>query len=807
MHRRVSSSDSGGGGGGGHRQRESSQDGVISTIRSKPPRIYDNITRRLLQLGVTLAITTFIGLIIRYAVQEFDPTVSTITVTTSKINNRDIASLSVSKHFLERILEFVEESIAIVAAIIPLGFPICTIFNKCFAKIRAGGPERIEIKDDRVLSMIPKYIVIGDAQACQMPNSTRLRPLVRGSVYQLIKAHLKPKLIVEESYEDARKLGIRIGLIRRDHHKLAVMKSVDLLKYITDSHGDIKQEKVRYVLSRMKIMSQSTPADKSMLIYLMKHCEPMPNENLAYLGYSFTDPEAMKTSDGALTFQDCDDEDVKKNAQVLLKSENMTFTDLYLFLIVCLLASNIRQSYALYQISASVSCCIYRFLSITVFQEQIVSHSQFTLLVILQQVFAIIALMTKWLSSLPRAPIKSSVVADMSHATSEDFVERAVSSSGGSNGRLNYNHHPSSSKSKSPRRPSRSGRDHHRSMASISGQESSSIYPSDNQYNTATNIRMQQLNQNNGENDDTLNSSPDLEDSDAYDSDGDGGENDGHRSYGDLSTGGGVSSLRHTNRQSRSQRRRHKQDDEPNVHPSGIDFDEAIINSKLVIQYKQTFRNSSLIDDVTYRLAKLHIAYQVLVMIIIMIFGNAMFQLNSANNKQHQTLAFNSLMMNNIFNLCNCFNQFGKFNLKSGFKNHPFFVCILLMAVFAQVIISELNAFGLENLNPTQWFVCFVFAGLSALISPLTGQQRRGQRRPVHSGVAHHHGHYLSSDVASGYHYKTTGDVMAPPHKQATSGRSPRRVNQQRDQRHQHRRQKHHPSGPTTSKSQTSLEP
>lgn len=105
--------------------------------------------------------------------------------------------------------------------------------------------------------------------------------------------------------------------------------------------------------------------------------------------------------------------------------------------------------------------------------------------------------------------------------------------------------------------------------------------------------------------------------------------------------------------------------------------------------------------------------------------GSQMFQLDSSNHRQHQTLAFNSLIMNNIFNLANCFNQFGKFNLRSGFRNHPFFLCVLLLSVFMQVCLTELNAFGLENLNPLQWFVCFVFALLSALIAPLTGQQQR----------------------------------------------------------------------------------
>lgn len=102
-----------------------------------------------------------------------------------------------------------------------------------------------------------------------------------------------------------------------------------------------------------------------------------------------------------------------------------------------------------------------------------------------------------------------------------------------------------------------------------------------------------------------------------------------------------------------------------------------------------------------------------------------MFQLNMENNRQHQTLAFNSLMMNSIFNLANCFNQIGQFNLGEGLAAHPFFICVLLLAVFVQVMLTELNVFGLENLNPMQWFVCFVFALLSALIAPLSGQQGR----------------------------------------------------------------------------------
>lgn len=120
-----------------------------------------------------------------------------------------------------------------------------------------------------------------------------------------------------------------------------------------------------------------------------------------------------------------------------------------------------------------------------------------------------------------------------------------------------------------------------------------------------------------------------------------------------------------------------------------------------------------------------------------------MFQLDSSNHRQHQTLAFNSFIMNNIFNLANCFNQFGEFNLRSGFRNHPFFLCILLLSVFMQVCLTELNAFGLENLNPLQWFVCFVFAMLSALIAPLTGQQQRQriqkQQQQQQQQKNHHH--------------------------------------------------------------------
>lgn len=576
-------------------------------------------------------------MIVRYASKEFDPSVSTITVTTSRVNNRDIASLSVSKHFLERILEIIEESISIVAAIIPIGFPLCSLFNKYFAKIRAG-VDKIDINSDKVLDMIPKYVVIGDAQACQMPNSTRLRPLVRDTIYQLIKAHLKPKLIVEDSYDEARKLGIRIGLIKREHHKLAVIKSVDLLRNIIDSRGDIKQGKVRYLLSRMKIMSQSTPADKSLLIYLMKHCESMPNENLVYLGYSFTDPEAMRIADCAITFQDCDDDDVKKDAQVILKSEKMTFTDLYLFVIVCLLTSNITQSYALYQISASVSCCLYRFLSIAIFQEQLISHSQFTLLIIIQQVFAITALMTKWLSSLPQAPLHSSV-AEMSHDATEDIMAANDTKT---------NHHRQSSagyiKSHKHNRSTNSitasglgnGLESSNSLQQlpVSGTEIPTITGGGGQQTTS--IKMQKMNyhKSNDNNDDTLGSSSNIDSSAGSASEGEQNNNidefDSFRrkSRSDaLNTMSGsrgkMTNQSSSNRRHSSKTRKHKVVTESNqhIHLSGIDLNQAVINSGLVTSYKQTFRNSILIDDVTNRLVKLQIAYQVLVMTIIMVFG------------------------------------------------------------------------------------------------------------------------------------------------------------------------------------------
>lgn len=703
------------------------------------------------------------GLIVRYAVQEFDPSVNTITVTTSRVNNRDVASLSVSKNFLERILEFIEESISITGAIIPLGFPLCTLFNRHFAKIRAGS-NHLEIKTNAVLNMIPKYVVIGDSQAIQMSNSeSTLRPLVRDTIYHLIKARLKPKLITEDSYEEARKLGIRIGLIKRDHHKLAVIKSVDLLRNITDSRGDIKQGKVRYLLSRMKIMSQATPADKSLLIYLIKHCESMPNENLAYVGYSFTDPEAMRLADCSMTFQDCDDDDVKKSAQVLMKSETCSFTDIYLFIIICLIGSNITQSYALYQISASVACCIYRFLSITVFQEQVISHSQFTLLIIIQQVFAIFALMTKWLSSLPQAPFRPGAVA----------LTELGPSSPGTGGPGGTHHHAAKH------------HHHHRSTTSISGNGSlnqarrtssgsssagalalaaalNEAHPVDANHQVA--IQMHPMKA-----DDTLGSSSSLEGHLTPDEDAERARQrrkNRASSRTGTQSGDGLSMALTTpqppgSRHSTPHKRR-RNNSESHIHLSGTDLDLSVINSKLATTYKQTFHNSNLIDDVTYRLAKLHIAYQVLVMIIIMIFGkwntfvsvpvrlsvwptdinsspvkynhhnnnpgNAMFQLNMNNNRQHQTLAFNSLIMNNIFSLASCFNQFGEFNLRSGLRNHPFFVCVLLLSVGLQVCLTELNAFGLENLNPLQWFVCFVFALMGALIAPLTGQQR--QRRP-----------------------------------------------------------------------------
>lgn len=545
----------------------------------------------------------------RYLVQEFDPNAGQIvSVSTSRVGNRDFASFSVSRNFLERFLEFIEESLSIVANVIPLGFPLCTLFNRYLARIRAG-EKRMSIEDERVLCMIPKYVVIGDSSACQAANSSRLRPLVRDSIYHMIRAHLKPKLIVEDSYDDARKLGMRIGLLRRNHHRLAVIKSVDLLKNITDSRGDIKQAKVRYLLSRLKVLSQSTPADKSFLIYLMKHCESQPNERLVYLGYSFTDPEAMRLADCALTFADCDDDDVKKAAQVQLRSPNQTFTDVYLFLVVSLLYSNIVQSYALYQISASVSSCLYRFLTITVFQEQLISHSQFMLVTLVNQVFAILALMTKWLSSLPKTPLRPNSVAEMSHAVTED----SILAQGGPPSELETSRQASRRAHKS--RSSNSLALHHEQHRAWPADQTSELSSSEDEDREPEAQARGKF----GKGGDERETSAELNSSSQNETNHHTELQlaDQHESRPGLNATKSRSSSRSRSR-SRSSRR--KREAAP-IHLSGVDLDQGVIDSKLVTSYKQTFHNSQLIDDVTYRLAKLHIAYQVLVMVIIMIFG------------------------------------------------------------------------------------------------------------------------------------------------------------------------------------------
>lgn len=138
-----------------------------------------------------------------------------------------------------------------------------------------------------------------------------------------------------------------------------------------------------------------------------------------------------------------------------------------------------------------------------------------------------------------------------------------------------------------------------------------------------------------------------------------------------------------------------------------------------------------------------------------------MFQLDVNSHRQHQTLALNSLIMNNIFNLSNCFNQSGDFNIRSGLKNHPFFLCVLIFAIFVQVCLTELNAFGLENLNPIQWFVCFVFAVLSSLIAPLTGQQYHRQQVPNSTSILE------ASSNSSGFKRNSSRPSSAKPSRHA----------------------------------------
>lgn len=371
--------------------------------------------------------------------------------------------------------------------------------------------------------------------------------------------------MVEDSFEDARKLGISIGLIRKEHHRLAVIRSVDLLKIITDSRGDIKQSKVCYLLSRMKIMSQATPADKSFLIYLIKKCHPLPNENLVYFGYTFTDPEAMKLADCGVTFQDCDDDDVKRESQVILRSPDLNFSDVYLFLIACLIASNITQSFALFQVSMSVSCCLYRFLTIMVFQDYILSNSQFVLLIIIYVLLGVASLMTKWLSSLPRAPLKLSNVSQQggfSTGTTPIRSNTNISSNlsskqmRASQGNLNNHHRPSIN----PPKPNS-----HRRASSFQLPMSSDQYQSSDQSYLH------------------------------------GGSKEYRHSM--IQLDGSMPAITIT------------------PEASYINLDETVINKDIISDFRQTFHHSKLIDDVTFKLIKLHVAYQIIVMLIVMVFG------------------------------------------------------------------------------------------------------------------------------------------------------------------------------------------
>lgn len=277
------------------------------------------------------------------------------------------------------------------------------------------------------------------------------------------------------------------------------------------------------------------------------------------------------------------------------------------------------------------------------------SHSQFVLLVVIQQVFAILALMTKWLSSLPRAHMRTPA-AEMSHAATDETLAADLNGAG-----RQQRYH----QDRRQHRASSTGQyAQNRSTASLTGgahlepagtsslRRVSSERPVGEDEQLQHGLRQHQstMLHNTGE-DDTLGSSSSLSE----------GDNDDNSSHGVVAGAGSgdagphhdergarrsksershrmsravhdttTSSLsRHsatTTTQHRRRPNRVSHDEQP-VHLSGADLDQAIINSKIATNYKQTFHNSTLIDDVTYRLAKLHIAYQTLVMIIIIIFG------------------------------------------------------------------------------------------------------------------------------------------------------------------------------------------
>lgn len=661
-----------------------------SLNQAKQFKPYDSIVRHLFKFGITVCIGTFIGLIIRFAVKEFDPNDNNITLTTLKIDNKDIASLSVSKHLLERLLEIVEESLSALSVVLPIGFPLCSLINSQLAFRRSHS--RVSVKNKKAFAgASPKYLIIGDSAALinqhhhnskdddmiSSKQQTQLRPLARETLQQLVSLRIKPKLVIEESFDEACRLAIKLGILCRQHHKLAAIKSVDLLKLITDSSGDIKLSKVRLLLSKLKVMAQSTPADKSLLVYLIKQCELLPNDGLLYFANNLTDSEPMNKADCSLAYESCDEVEITQAAHLLLRTsqassslsskncqskhlassllsassassktattatskhkninEELNFCGVYLAIVVSKLANNINQSFALYQVSVAIVACIYRFLSIMVFSEQLVTRSQFALLLLVQQIIAIGCLMSKWLASLPQASLESAYARRLANMPTTGgrrsmAASPAIMSAGAIRSRSQSRSAPSTSIVATNNNSSNNFNSYSNSTSHSNNDESQDErqYQANTIGRNKSNLDVEAANHHrtHSSNNNRLSSSSSSSSfSSNSDIDDEFNNNlaDGGRQM-KWTTGGhlaatnsrifSISNSNFMNEQQQQQQQGNKM--------TSIDLNLTLINAAPAVNYKQSFHNSNLMDDANLRLMKLHVTYQIMIISIIMIFG------------------------------------------------------------------------------------------------------------------------------------------------------------------------------------------
>lgn len=118
-----------------------------------------------------------------------------------------------------------------------------------------------------------------------------------------------------------------------------------------------------------------------------------------------------------------------------------------------------------------------------------------------------------------------------------------------------------------------------------------------------------------------------------------------------------------------------------------------------------------------------HAIYQMVVMLVILFYGDTLFQLDKASYEEkdkpteHGTILFNAFVWMQIFNEINSRKVHGERNVFKGVFNNYIFVGVVFGTTCAQIILIQFGgyAFSTTGLNWHQWLICVAIGAVELL--------------------------------------------------------------------------------------------